>query len=274
VALRLAVEYQRLIMKLVRFGFGMRIHYGVLDGDEVRVIAGSPFDPGACNSSAPPLTGERFGLEEVRLLAPCTPSKYIGIGLNYAATAKAVNLPLPQSPMLFLRPSTAVIGPDQDIVLPRNSSKAIAEGELALVIGRQCRDIAEDEVEAYVFGYTIANDIMDIGQFLSDQGNPTRSKAHDTFGPLGPSIVTGLYGRDLSMQAFVNGRKVQSGNVRDMVFGVAHIVSYISHLMTLLPGDVIATGAPPVPSEVVPGDLVEVHIEEIGVLRNQVVAAV
>jgi 2-keto-4-pentenoate hydratase/2-oxohepta-3-ene-1,7-dioic acid hydratase in catechol pathway len=260
-------------MRIVRFETEGRAEYGVLENGEVRVLAVSPFDPGLADSRAFPLTGECRSVDAVRLLAPCEPSKYIGIGLNYRATAEGLDLPVPQSPVLFLKPSTAVIGPDQDIVLPQTMSKAISEGELAVVIGRRCKDIAESDVVSHILGYTITNDVMDVSQFRSDSGNPTRSKAHDTFGPLGPCIATGLDAQDLAISASVNGRQVQSGNVRDMIFGIRYCISYISRLMTLLPGDVIATGAPPMPTEVGPGDLVEISIENIGVLRNRVAAA-
>jgi 2-keto-4-pentenoate hydratase/2-oxohepta-3-ene-1,7-dioic acid hydratase in catechol pathway len=221
----------------------------------------------------PAEAGERVAaLSEVRLLAPVAPGKIIGIGLNYAAHAREMNRPLPASPVVFLKPPSAIIGPDEPIVYPPRglSNEVHHEAELAVVIGRRARNVSVADAPGYVFGYTCANDVTARDVARAQQHN-TLSKAFDTFLPLGPAIVTGLDTSNLAVMARVNGKTRQSSRTNDLVFSVPQLVSFLSEAMTLLPGDVIITGTPSGVGPLVPGDVVEVEVEGIGVLRNPVV---
>ncbi|NOY17575.1 MAG: fumarylacetoacetate hydrolase family protein [Gammaproteobacteria bacterium] len=259
-------------MRIVRFEIKECIRYGVLRGEDIQVLSGNPFDDAnTAVALTAQLTEESCRLERVSLLAPCEPSKYIGIGINYRATAEALNFPVPERPILFLKPPSAVIGPDQNIVLPKSPVKVVCEGELAVVISRRCKNISEKEAPSHILGYTITNDVTDASKFESDSGNPTRAKVADTFGPLGPWIETELDPRNLTLKTYINGQQAQHGTIGDLIFSINYCLSFISHLMTLLPGDIIATGTPQAPAEVKPGDLVEVKVDGIGTLKNGVV---
>ncbi len=261
-------------MRIVRFEMKEHTRYGLLEGEDIQLLAGNPFDfVNVALALTAQLTEESCRLEKVSLLAPCEPSKYIGIGINYRATAKALNFPVPERPGLYLKPPSAVIGPEQNIVLPQSPVEVVCEGELALVIGRRCKNISDKEAPSHILGYTITNDVTDASKFESDGGNPTRAKVADTFGPLGPWIETELDPWNLTLETYINGQQAQYGRTSDLIFSVNYCVSFISHLMTLLPGDVIATGTPMAPAEVKPGDLLEVRVDGIGTLKNGVVGS-
>ena len=207
----------------------------------------------------------------MRLLAPCVPSKLVCIGLNYRAHAVESGLDLPAAPLIFLKPTTAITNPEDPIVLPRNAEQIEYEGELAVVIGKKAKDVSEKQAKEYVMGYTCFNDVSDRVAQKGD-GQWTRAKGYDTFAPIGPWIETDIDPDNLKIETYLNGKVRQSSNTSDLIFGVSKIISDVSQMMTLLPGDVIATGTPSGVGQIHPGDAVEVKIEKIGTLKNPVVA--
>jgi 2-keto-4-pentenoate hydratase/2-oxohepta-3-ene-1,7-dioic acid hydratase in catechol pathway len=260
-------------MKVVRFDASGSIKYGVIEGDMVHSCQGSPFDNFRGRGSSFPFDGSVYRMSDIRLLSPCNPSKYVGIGINYYKTAEQTHAPIPRLPIMFLKPTTSVIGPHENIVLPDPSSRVIYEGELAVVIGKTAKNAPEEEAREYIFGYTCTNDVSDLSAFEKDGGNPTRAKGPDTFGPLGPWIETEIDPDDLKIEVRVNGQLRQAGATSDFIFGINAVVSFVSRVMTLLPGDIIATGTPPGMDALKAGDVVEVTIEGIGTLKNRVVSA-
>jgi 2-keto-4-pentenoate hydratase/2-oxohepta-3-ene-1,7-dioic acid hydratase in catechol pathway len=258
-------------MKIVRFEAFGNIKYGMIESYVVHGFGGSPFSAFKRGVSPFPLDGSTYKLSEVKLLAPCTPSKYVGVGLNFRKTAEKRNIPFPERPIIFLKPTTSVIGPNDSIILPRASSKVVHEGELALVIGKEAKDVLEERAREYLLGFTCTNDVSDSSAFGVDGGNPTRAKGQDTFGPLGPWIETEVESDNLTIEVYVNGDLHQSGSTNDFIFGINKIISFVSSVMTLLPGDIIATGTPPGSDKINSGDVVEVNVEKIGTLRNSVV---
>jgi 2-keto-4-pentenoate hydratase/2-oxohepta-3-ene-1,7-dioic acid hydratase in catechol pathway len=252
-------------MRLVRFEMQGRTGYGILEGEKISVLRDTPYD-GLGNT-----TGEIMSLPEVTLLAPCEPTKIVALGLNYRDHALEIGHPLPEEPLLFIKPSTAVIGPDEDIIYPAMSRQVDYEAELAVVIGRTCRHVKPEDFRDYVLGYTCINDVT-ARDLQRKDGQFTRSKSFDTFAPLGPWIETAIPDPDnLTVEAYLNGERRQHGNTRNMVFPVAAQVSFISRIMTLHPGDVIATGTPFGIGPMVPGDVVEIRVEGIGRLQNRLV---
>jgi len=253
-------------MKIVRFEMQGRTGYGILEGENISVLWGAPYDGGLENT-----TGEGMSLPEVTLLAPCEPTKIVALGLNYRDHAAEFGRPIPDEPLLFMKPSTAVIGPDEDIVFPAMSRRVDYEAELAVVIGRTCRHVKEEDFRNYVLGYTCINDVT-ARDLQKKDGQFTRSKSFDTFAPLGPWIETAIPDPDnLMVEAYLNGERRQHSSTANMVFPVAALVSFISRIMTLRPGDVIATGTPAGIGPMAPGDVVEIRVEGIGRLQNRVV---
>ncbi len=259
-------------MRIVRFAAGGKVKYGVLQGDTIRSLRGSPFTR-ATNPGRPfSFDGGTCELDNVRLLAPCLPSKIVALGLNYRSHAQETGLPLPPLPLIFLKPSTAVIGPDENIVLPSVPKRRVDyEGELGVVIGKRARNVAQEKAQDYIIGYTCVNDVSE-RYAQRDDGQWTRAKSYDTFAPIGPWIETDLDPGDLKLETYLNGELRQSGHTGDLIFGVHELLSFISGVMTLLPGDIIATGTPSGIGRMNPGDVVEVRIENIGSLRNFVIA--
>ncbi|MFH1719208.1 MAG: fumarylacetoacetate hydrolase family protein [Planctomycetota bacterium] len=250
-------------MRIVRFSSGGKRHYyGVLGRNTIRRLRGNPFSRIAFD-------GTTHNLDDVKLLAPCAPSKIVCLGLNYRSHAEETNFPIPDVPLIFLKPSTAVIGPDVEIVLPRLSRRVDYEGELGVVIGKRAKGISEDKAIEYIFGYTCFNDVSERHN-QRDDGQWTRAKGYDTFAPLGPWIETEVFPDNLMLETYLNGELRQSIRTSDLIFNVPKIVSFIAGVMTLLPGDVIATGTPSGIGRMKHGDIVEVRIEEIGTLRNTV----
>ncbi len=229
---------------------------------------GSPFEGGE--------PGQKLGtLEDVDLLAPVAPSKILCVGRNYPAHAAEHGADIPEEPLLFLKPPSAVIGPRAEIVLPPQSEQVEYEAELALVIGRRCRNVRSEEAWAHVLGATCGNDVTarDL-QRRDDQW--TRAKGFDTFCPLGPWLVTGLSAADVAdveVAARVNGEQHQHARTSEMVFSPADLIAYASSIMTLEPGDVIMTGTPEGVGPLSAGDVVEVIVDSIGVLPNPVVSS-
>jgi 2-keto-4-pentenoate hydratase/2-oxohepta-3-ene-1,7-dioic acid hydratase in catechol pathway len=258
-------------MKIIRFQVSGQVKYGMIEGDIISGFQNSPFHDFEMPTDSFPLDGTTYKLSEVKLLAPCVPSKYVGIGINYHKTIEIKKIPISEVPIIFLKPSTSVIGPDDEIILPPSPREVFYEGELAFVIGKTAKDVPEDRAKDYILGYTCTNDVSDVSVFKPDSGNPTRVKSRDTFGPIGPWIETAVDGDDLKVEVYVNGELCQSGHTSDLIRGIKEIVSFISSVMTLLPGDIVATGTPPVAGPMNPGDVVEVKIEKIGTLRNSVV---
>jgi 2-keto-4-pentenoate hydratase/2-oxohepta-3-ene-1,7-dioic acid hydratase in catechol pathway len=214
-------------------------------------------------------TGERFALGDVRLLAPILPSKVIAVGRNYAAHAAEMGNDVPDRPLIFLKPSTAVIGTNDVIRLPRDSDQVEFEAELALVIGKVAKDVPREKAHEVIFGYTCANDVTARDQQRADK-QFTRAKGHDSFCPIGPWIETVFDPSAVRIRALVNGEVKQDALTSDMVFDVATLVSFMSHVMTLVPGDVILTGTPSGVGPIVNGDTVTIAIDGIGELVNPV----
>ncbi len=265
-------------MRIVRFASPQGMSFGVLDGDgQVAQIEGHPF--GRIS-----FTGQRFPQADVRLLSPILPSKVVCVGKNYAAHIAEMNAAemdtggAPREPLLFLKPSTAVIGPGDAIRIPPGSTNVHHEAELAVVIGaRGARNVTPDQALGSVFGYTIGNDVTERDMQQSD-GQWTRAKGFDSFCPLGPWIETdlGSLGLDpayLAVTCTVDGELRQSGRTSQLIFPVPALVSHISRVMTLLPGDVVLTGTPSGVGPIRPGSQVDVTIEGLGTLTNTVTAA-
>ena len=194
----------------------------------------------------------------------------MAVGLNYRDHAEEMKLPLPQEPIIFIKPATAVIAHEEEIIYPPMSNRVDYEGELGIVIKKKAKDVAEKEARDYILGYACFNDVTarDLQQL---DGQYTRAKGFDTFAPLGPCIETSLDPLQLTIESYVNGERRQYSNTKEMIFNVFYLVSFISKIMTLLPGDVIATGTPAGVGPLNPGDTIEVKIEGVGTLRNRVV---
>lgn len=254
-------------MRIVRFEMQGRTGYGILEGEKIDVLWDTPYDGGLANT-----TGEVVSLPEVTLLAPCEPSKIVALGLNYRDHAAEFGHPIPEEPLIFMKPNTSVIGPDEDIVYPEMSRRVDYEAELAVVIGKTARNVMEADFRDYVLGYTCINDVT-ARDLQKKDGQFTRSKSFDTFAPLGPWIETEISDPDnLTVETYLNGERRQQGNTGNMVFAVPTLVAFISRIMTLLPGDVIATGTPSGIGPMRPGDVVEIKVEGIGTLRNRLVS--
>ena len=260
-------------MRIARFSTGGDPQFGIVelaeDGgqhpDTVSVITGDPI------AMPVQLTGERRELDGVRLLAPVIPrSKVVGVGRNYAAHAAELGNAVPDTPLTFFKPNTSVIGPNEQILYPNASNQVSFEGELAVVIGRICRQVPIDRVPDVIFGYTIANDVTARDLQKSD-GQWARAKGYDTFCPLGPWITTHQSldeVSDLRIRTTLDGEEKQNGSTKLMIFSVAELVEYISSYTTLLPGDVILTGTPEGVGPMLPGQEVTVTVEGIGSLTN------
>lgn len=258
-------------MRIVRFAASREVKYGLVDQTTVRGLQYSPVDCPDVPLGAASLDGSAYHIDEVRLLAPCTPSKVVCLGLNYRTHAQEISMPVPDAPVIFLKPSTAVIGPNEDIVLPRSFRRVDYEGELGVVIGKKARNVAIDRADDHILGYTCFNDVTE-RIIQSEDGQWTRAKSYDTFAPVGPWVETDVDPDDVEVETYLNGVLKQSGRTSDLVFGVRYLVSFISEVMTLLPGDVIATGTPAGVGPMKAGDVVEVTIRAIGTLKNRVVA--
>ena len=253
-------------MRIARFTHENEIHYGTVHGDPgqqtLRYLTGDPLYVGVQELD------RTVAVSEARLLAPVIPrSKIVCVGRNYAEHAAELGNELPTSPMLFLKPNTSVSGPGDPVTLPPWTERVSYEAELAVVIGRMCKDVPVERVPEVVFGYTAANDLTarDVQQ---TDGQWARAKGFDGACPLGPWIETELDASALAVRSRVNGELKQDGNTRDMVFDAAALVSYVSQAFTLLPGDVVLTGTPAGVGIVDEGDTLDVEVEGIGTLRT------
>ena len=246
-------------MKICRFKKADEIYSGIVEGDEIWV----------CNSRLEK-THELCYFDEIELLPVASPSKIVCVGRNYAEHAKELGNEVPTEPLLFLKAPSAIIGNDDAIVIPPQSERVEHEGELAVIIGRECKNLSEaDDPFKYVFGYTCLNDVTARDVQRKDV-QFTRGKSFDTFCPVGPFIETELDVKNIRVTTRVNGEIRQEGRTSQMVFPVDFFIRYISQMMTLLPGDVIATGTPSGVSKMEPGDVCEVEVEGIGILRNPI----
>jgi len=255
-------------MKWLRFEGDDGPQYGRLVNDtEIEPVSGTPFGDAG-------VVGRRRSLAGARLLAPVEVRRVFGVGLNYVNHIKETGSRTPRIPMLFMKPESAVVGPDAPVVYPREGRNVHYEAELAVVIGSRARRVAVADAASVILGYTCANDISErvIQREEMDMGCLLVGKAYDTFCPLGPVIVTDLDPSHLRIMARINGQTRQDSNTSDLLFDVPALVSYLSQSITLEPGDVIITGTPAGIGPVLPGDVMEIEVEGIGVLRNPVVA--
>jgi 2-keto-4-pentenoate hydratase/2-oxohepta-3-ene-1,7-dioic acid hydratase in catechol pathway len=253
-------------MRIARYTTGGDPAFAVVEGEPgQQVLAAVHGDPLYQDII---FTGERIDLDDARLLAPVIPrSKIVAIGRNYADHAAELGNEVPEEPVMFLKPNTAIVGPGDPVVMPQQSERVDYEGELAVVIGRLCKDVPEDKVADVVYGYTCANDVT--ARDLQDKDVQwARSKGFDTFCPVGPWIQTDLDVTDLAITTRLDGETVQQSRTSLMVHPVAKLVAYVSAMMTLLPGDLLLTGTPAGIGPVKQGQRVEVEIEGIGVLSN------
>ena len=248
-------------MKIYRFRYRKRILYGILKEEFLFPLAGSVFGDFRIGASPIPIG-------EVRVLPPVLPTKIIGIGRNYRDHARELGNPVPEEPLVFLKPPTAVIGHLDAIVRPAMAGRVDYEGEVAVVIRKKSRQLGEgDPVSDVILGYTCFNDIT-ARDLQTKDVQFTRAKSFDTFAAVGPCVVTDLEPEAIRLKTFLNGRLVQSGTTANLIFPVPFLVRYLSRIMTLNPGDIIATGTPAGIGPLAPGDRVDVQVEGIGVLSN------
>ena len=240
------------------------LHYGRMNDDSVELLAHAPW-------LGIEETGERVALGEVTLAAPVEPSKIVCIGLNYHAHVKASYSAdeAPERPLLFLKPPSSIIGPEEKIIHTSQSQRVDYEAELGIVIGRTAKDVAEKDADKYIFGMTCVNDVT-ARDLQKVDGQWSRAKGFDTFCPVGPWIETEADYTDLLVEGILNDKVKQSGRTTQMIFKIPFLISYISSVMTLMPGDLISTGTPAGISPMKPGDRIEVRVEKIGTLGNPV----
>ena len=249
-------------MRIIRFLYKGKSLWGLLESEQVRVLKRGPFD-------AIDLEESTVSLKEVKLLAPCVPSKIILAGLNYREHAKELGMPIPDEPVIFLKPPTSVVGDQDVIVYPRETGRLDYEGELALVIKKEGKNISEQQAPGYILGYTCLNDVT-ARDLQKKDGQWTRAKGFDTFCPVGPWIETDFNPQDKRITTIVNGAVKQDSRTSDFIFSVHHLVAFISRVMTLFPGDIISTGTPSGIGPISAQDEVTVRIEGIGELTNRV----
>ncbi|NEA35290.1 fumarylacetoacetate hydrolase family protein [Streptomyces sp. SID13031] len=259
-------------MRIARFSVDDEPKYGVVETDDPEGLTGTV----AVLDSDPlyrpvQFTGEQLQLADVRLLAPVIPrSKVVCVGRNYRAHAEELGNEVPTEPLIFLKPNTSVVGPRDGIVYPEQTNDLHFEGELAIVIGRICRDLPRERAEEVIFGYTIANDVTARDLQKSD-GQWARAKGYDTFCPLGPWISTDLDVSDARVTTTLNGELKQDGKTSQFLFDIPEVLAYITSFTTLLPGDVVLTGTPAGVGPMLPGDEVAISVEGLGTLTNKVI---
>jgi len=252
-------------MKIARYSLEGTESYGSLEDGIIRPLEG-PLD-----GLRPRHLAEAVAVSLVRLLAPAKPSKIVAVGVNYREHAREMGRPLPTEPMLFIKPPSAVIGPEEAIIYPAQTKRLDYEGELAVVIAKPARNLSVSQVRHHLFGFTCLNDVT-ARDLQARDVQFTRAKGFDTFAPVGPVVDTDVDPRDLMIQTRLNGTICQSSRTSELIFDPYQLVSYVSQIMTLLPGDVVSTGTPSGVGPMKVGDTVEVEIEKIGCLRNTVAA--
>jgi 2-keto-4-pentenoate hydratase/2-oxohepta-3-ene-1,7-dioic acid hydratase in catechol pathway len=249
-------------MKIVRITNGFTTEYGFIDGDMIQALSGSPFESYKS-------THKFYRPTDVKILPPCLPSKIVALGVNYKSHGEEMSHNLPSEPLIFIKPPTAVIGHEDTIIYPPSSERVDYEGELGVVISKEAHNVSKEKAKNYILGYTCFNDVTARDLQAKDK-QWTRAKGFDTFAPFGPCIETELDPSDLALETRLNGEIKQKTRTSELIFNVFETVSFISNVMTLLPGDVIATGTTAGIGPMQPGDIVEVEIEGIGILRNYI----
>ncbi len=249
-------------MKIARILYNKQIRWGRLQDGSLTLLRGEPFGKIA-------LSGQKVLLKQARLLPPAAPAKIVLIGLNYRDHARELKMKIPREPIIFLKANTSVIGPGETIVWPKGVRRLDYEAELAVVMGKVARFVREREVAKYILGYTCLNDVT-ARDLQKRDIQWTRAKSFDTFCPLGPWLETELDPADLGIRLYLNGKLKQDSSTGNLIFSVAHLVAFVSRIMTLFPGDVISTGTPPGVGRMQRGDLVEVEVEGVGRLSNRV----
>jgi 2-keto-4-pentenoate hydratase/2-oxohepta-3-ene-1,7-dioic acid hydratase in catechol pathway len=250
-------------VKIVRFKYKKKEYWGILNKDsKINVLKSEPYQKIIRSSHT-------LSLNKVKLLAPATPSKIILVGLNYKKHASELNMEIPREPIIFLKPTTALANPDENIKYPKTSKRVDYEGELAIVIRKKARDVKIKDVKKYILGYTCLNDVT-ARDIQHKDAQWSRAKSFDTFCPLGPLVETSLDPCDLRVRTYLNGKLKQDSSTRDFIFTIDKVVSFISKVMTLLPGDIISTGTPSGVGPMRKNDIIEVEIEGIGKLTNRV----
>ncbi len=249
-------------MRIVRIYYKRRPRWGVIKNEAVHLLESTPF-------KGIKYSGQIVDQKKAKLLAPAKPGKIIMVGLNYKEHAKELGLKIPKEPVLFLKPPTSIIGLGQNIIYPPAVKRLDYEAELAFIIKKTARNIAEKKAKEYILGYTCCNDVT-ARDLQKKDGQWTRAKSFDTFCPLGPYIETQINMRNLVVRSYLNGTLRQNSSISDFIFPVYYLLAFISRIMTLLPGDVISTGTPPGIGCMNRGDAIEVEIEGVGNLRNKV----
>ncbi|MDQ0216975.1 DUF2437 domain-containing protein [Peribacillus cavernae] len=252
-------------MKFTRFTVNSEIHTGVVTDDAIKEIKGNLFGDWE-------YTGQTFSRSDVKLLAPLEPNQIIGIGANYVSNVEDLPSELPEIPVFFFKPTSSVIGPEEEIVIPAGIEQVKFESELAIVIGKEAKNVPEADVLDYVFGYTVGNDVT-APQYFHQDGHWTIGKSFDTFTPLGPVIETEIDPLNVKVEAKLNDVEKQNSATELMIIPIRKMVSYLTTVMTLKPGDVILTGSPVGAELVGAGDVIECGIKEVGTLRNTFTAA-
>jgi 2-keto-4-pentenoate hydratase/2-oxohepta-3-ene-1,7-dioic acid hydratase in catechol pathway len=250
-------------MRIYRVETDDGLRYVVENGDRVFHLVGDLFDSWEIGAEL------LRGLEGLKIVAPVVPSKIVAVGLNYRAHAAEQGKPLPPEPLIFIKPSTSVIGPGDAIVIPPGIGRVDHEAEVGVVMGRRATRVPASEASRYILGVTAVNDVT-AREIQRREGQYTRPKGFDTFAPVGPAIALGLDPDDLGVEGWVNAERRQASSTRDLIFPVAELVAFISSVMTLLPGDIISTGTPAGIGPVVPGDVVRVTVAGVGDLVNPV----
>ncbi|NLM44545.1 MAG: fumarylacetoacetate hydrolase family protein [Clostridiales bacterium] len=249
-------------MKFIRFKKGDFIGYGLWEEDKIKIIEGDIFDHYV-------VTDYYYNISEVDILTPCIPSKIICVGLNYRSHAEEMNMPLPEEPIIFLKPPSSALAHNGIIIRPEMSKQVDYEAELGLVIGKRGKNIKPAEAYDYILGATCFNDVT-ARDLQQKDGQWTRAKSFDTFAPFGPCIATGVNYDNLDIELSLNGETKQKSNTSDFIFSVGELISFISKIMELNPGDVIATGTPSGVGKLNEGDTVQVNIQNVGILKNSV----
>ncbi|MEJ2164609.1 MAG: fumarylacetoacetate hydrolase family protein [Desulfobacterales bacterium] len=250
-------------MKFARFEVNGKIYNGMANAEEVTVVRGSFWDQYE-------MTDQKYSISEISFLPPVIPTKIVCVGQNYVGHINELGMPIPKEPIIFFKPPSCLIGHEHSIIYPKDAKRVDYEGELAIIIGKEMRNVDESEALDFVLGYCCFNDVTERNLVGNNPFLLSLSKGIDTFGPCGPYVVTDLDPNRLMLKTFLNGELKQQDNTQNCVFSIQQVLSYISRYITLLPGDMVTTGTPQGIAPMRPGDVVEVDIEGIGCLRNRV----
>lgn len=249
-------------MKFVRFSIKAKEKLGIIENDIIKEIKGDFFNEYS-------ITDKEYKNKDVKILPPCIPTKIVAIGLIYKDHIEELGFPFPDEPIIFFKPTTGIIGHEDAIIYPSMTSRVDYEAELAIVIKDKIKDIDENDASKHVLGYTCFNDVT-ARDLQKKDVQWTRAKAFDTFSPVGPCIVDDIDPNNVLVESYLNGELKQSSNTKNFIFKVEKLISFISKVMTLLPGDIIATGTPYGVGPMNSGDIIEIKIEGIGTLKNHI----